>query len=779
MKIHRKLLCSTLLVAAPLVPVNPALAQAADASGLSGMGDGDRIADIVVTARRSAEALQTTPVAVSAFATEILERRQITSVNDLQRVAPGLSAGGTVAQSSQSVYLSIRGQSQSTASQVTDTPVGVYINGIYHARSVAGNAAFVDIGSVEVLRGPQGTLFGRNTTGGALNITTHQPTDRFEGYLKAGYGNYNQKEFEGVANLPFSDQLSSRFVFRYGDRDGYGYNSLMDRKFGAIDHDIYTRASLKWSPDSLPVTLALVGDYAEYRDNGTINVIKALRSDGVIAGIFDAFGIDPESYLAKNNGFYNGFGISKTGNPRVDDPHFESRAGGVSANLDIDLGGAHIKSITGFRASNNNNSMSLDATPFAAFAPVNILPFLAQYSQQQVSEELQISGTSGPVDWVFGGIYFREYGRAITDSYVFSPAITRNANTYSARSVGFFGQGIWHVTDALRLTGGIRYTWDKRFLGRNDYTDLGAGICQSGPDAGATGDCRENLHAKFSYPAWLASIDYEISDGIFTYLKTSGASLSGGFNVFTTPPGFENFGPEHVKDVELGFKADFLDHKVRTNIAAFYTQRKGAQNPVNTYNPVNNTLTEYVTNAGTVLAKGIEFEGTVLPWHGMELTTALSYLHSRYKKGSFLIPGLGGIFDRSGEKVQRAPKWTANVGGTQTFDLAFGKAAVHLDYAYVSSQIFYQNTPDPTDPTQIPADFAIQNSLGRISGYGILNGRVTVNLDNPNVEIAVWAQNLANKHYYRGMYNAYVALGETIYSPGTPRLYGATISYRW
>jgi iron complex outermembrane receptor protein len=314
------------------------------------------------------------------------------------------------------------------------------------------------------------------------------------------------------------------------------------------------------------------------------------------------------------------------------------------------------------------------------------------------------------------------------------------------------------------------------------------GTCNTGPNIGLVAgfaDCHDDYKAKFSYPSWTAGLDYRLTDQVFVYAKTSGASLAGGFNNRTAPPGTAAFNPEHVHDVETGFKGDFLDHKLRTNVAVFYEWRDGVQNIVVDYIPGIGS-TQYVRNAGNVRSYGGEFEGTLLPWHGMEIIGNVAYLHSRYEKGSFIAEGIDGIVDHSNEVVQQAPKWTWSIGATQTFDTSLGKLSFHADYAYVSDRAYYADTPDLTDPTltaaakqALIAEYAASNKLSIIKGYGLLNGRVALEMEHPNLEIALWARNLAGKHYFTNEFPTYTGLGYIIKYRGDPRTFGATATFRF
>jgi iron complex outermembrane receptor protein len=357
----------------------------------------------------------------------------------------------------------------------------------------------------------------------------------------------------------------------------------------------------------------------------------------------------------------------------------------------------------------------------------------------------------------------------------------------------------------------VRYTWDKRKINRhgvvnitnapeNVITPVAAlgfpirvvqpGTCTVGPNAGlVAGDACDNpVEAKFSYPAWVLGVDYELGDGKFVYAKTGGAAMAGGFNTRPTPPGFDSFKPEKVKDAEVGFKGDFLDRRLRTNIAAFYVWRNDAQNIVNLFS--NGTLTQFTQNAGNVRAYGFEFEGTAQPWEGMEITTGVSRLWSHYQDGSFTgISGVTGlVIDRSGEAVPQAPEWTFNIGATQTIPFEGGKVMATLDYAYTSSRNLGQDTPDltygtnPANPADTAAkrtaDYAAYNKLSTLAGYGLLNGRVSVNLDN-GFELSVWGKNMLGEHYYSSLFNGYLSLGTAVKFQATPRTFGATLGFNF
>lgn len=789
------------VAAATLLPAS-VHAQSAD----EGASENEGFDVIIVTARKADEDLQKTPVAVTLVSAEAIQTLQLVEATDVQRVAPGLLSRGAGTGPSAIVTFALRGNAQNSPNSVSDTAVGVYLDGVYLARPISSNLGFLDVANIQVLRGTQGTLFGRNTTGGAVQFTTVQPTGDFSGYVKGEIGNYDHRLVEGAVTLPIAgDELSARVAARYTERDGYGRNFFTNAPLGDIESDVSTRATVRWAPESMPVKLTVSGEYLKSNDNGTMNAIVAVKPTGPLATLFP--GQFSTSFLQNRSNFYDNFGNTVTASANVNTARNFNKAYGLTGTLEVDLGSAVLKSITGYRDSNSGNTLDLDGTPAGA------IEFDSQYRQEQVSEELQLSGDTDSFDWIVGGYYFKETGDERSDSYALHdvPALGglnlapsgRNLTDFKSRSIAAFAQANYNLTDALRVTAGIRYTWDKRSINAHGVNNIrgvpeaifrpGVGVvlvqpntCRVGPSAGTRppAPCNDPRSASFSYPAWTFGVDYQINPDMLVYAKTGGASLSGGFNTRPTPAGREAFSPEDVRDVEAGFKGEFLDNRLQTNLAVFHVWREGAQNIVNGL--VNNSLTQFAQNSGNIRSYGFELEARARPWLGMELSSAASRLWSEYENGSFIDVGTNGPFDRSGELVAQTPKWTFNIGATQTLEADWGEMSFHLDYAYISSRNFGQETADLTNPALTPAmrttrlaDAAIANKLGTLPGYGVLNGRVTVEFENPNIELAVWGRNMLSKQYSQNLFNSYNQLGFVAHNPGSPGTYGATATLRW
>ena len=762
---------------------------------------------IVVTARRTEEDLQSIPVAVSAVGAEGIAELQLETAIDVQRVAPGLIARGAGTGPTAIVTFALRGNAQNSPNSVSDSAVGVYLDGVYLARPIASNLGFLDVESIQVLRGTQGTLFGRNTTGGAVSFTTVQPDGELSGYMKAELGNYDHRLFEAAATLPIAgDELSVRLAGRYTERDGYGENVFTGAPLGDIESDVSLRGTVRIAPDAMPFTLTLSGEYLDSNDNGTMNALGAVNPTGPLGTIFP--GQYTPAAIQNEDNFYDSYAVYGGPLPQLNTPRNYNEAYGFTGTLDIELGAVDIKSITAYRDSNSGNTLDLDGTA------AGVITFDSQYEQHQFSQELQISGDTGRLEWIIGGFFFDESGTERSDSRVLygSPVIPgglslapsgRNLTDFGSQSTAIFAQGNYSISDDLRLTAGFRYTWDERDIvgmGVNNITGApepiivsGVGLvviapdtCRVGPNSGTTPPtpCEQPLSASFDYPAWTVSLDYQITPDVLVYAKTGGASLSGGFNTRPTPVGLEAFSPEDVRDVEAGFKGEFLNNTLQTNVAVFHVWRQGAQNIVNGI--VNGGLTQYAQNSGNIRTYGVEFEGRALPWDGMEIRGSAARLWSSYADGTFLEAGTNGTVDRSGEAVAQVPDCTINVGATQTFYTNFGEISLHADYNFTDARNFGQETADLTNPalTQAQRDAAVAlvntaNALGTLPSYNTVNARATIQFDDPNIELAIWGRNIFGEQYSQNLFNSYRQLGFVAYNPAPPATYGVTASLRW
>jgi iron complex outermembrane receptor protein len=626
--------------------------------------------------------------------------------------------------------------------------------------------------------------------------------------LKVGFGNYNYQSIEGMVNAPVSDEAGIRIAGRYGKRDGYFRNNKIGYPQGSIDKDLVLRGTLVYAPAESNLKFTLIGDLVRYADDGNATAVAAINPGVLSLPAYGAF-INSEfsqfvtaaqqpAFTAANSKWTDTFSRPQTGDAEIDKLQNNNDVDAIAGTIEWDLGGVNIKSITAYRKSFTNDSLDLhgfpsSVNPFTPFLPNATSAFISTYNNKQFSQELQLSGSSGALDWQTGAYYFKESGDEQSRAFVLGGvAAARTLSDYSSRSAGTYAQINYNVSDALRVTGGLRYTWDKRTIDRRS-TDTwrkpdNLEVCTVGPNSGKTAEaapCSDPGSASFKYPAWTLGLDYRVNDQLFLYAKTSGASMSGGFNSrFVPAPFTQQFSPEKVRDAEFGFKGDFLDRRLRTNMAFFYAKQSNVQRIVNAL--VGTSLTQFVTNAGKVNAKGFEFEGTALPWGGMELTGSLSYLDAKYVRGSRNenqgTASAPVFVDRAGEPVTQAPKWTWNIGATQTFETSFGDVSLHADYAYIADRAMDAATAKPLAQGGTQANInaiAIANAASIVKGYGLLNGRIAINFDSPDIELAFWGRNLANQAWFTNVFNNYTGLGATVQFQGAPRTFGATATIKF
>ncbi|CAM8672812.1 TonB-dependent receptor [Sphingobium sp.] len=776
----------------------PALAQAPQTGAVSG------IQDIVVTARRTEESLQTTPIAVTALNPEALTTAKVETVVDLQRTAPGLVIGRGSAGGDGIVFVAIRGQGNLQPILANDPAVATYIDGIYIPRPSTGMTDLQDIQRLEVLRGPQGTLFGRNTTGGAINIITSDPDDQLSGMFKAEYGNYNNLGVSASVNVPLAQDLAIRVSGAINDREGYGANPLNNRDF-SDNKSKFLRGKLKYDGNGWDVTLS--ADWNRQTNQGqqtalwTFNpaIVPAPFQPGLTAGL-----------LKKANWWDNtATGTSIAAGIGALTPEAQALYGvqpfntlevyGFSGTINVELGGLNLKSITGYRHSMNYGLSDTDGTA------VPLLGTFAGSGSYYVSQELQISGNiTDSLSFITGAYAGKESGYEFSRSQIFGGLIRDSNADVTNKTFGLFAQAYYELTPTLRAVGGFRYTWDTRdsvlhnaqVLGRpydvpvaGTPTGINCTVTPSEPVTATT--CNQVQNAKFNYPAWNLGIDWQAADNIFLYAATRGAAKAGGWNL--RAGGLPAFAPEKVKDVEAGLKIDLFDRRVRFNTAIFHTWKDDNQAIVNSFVP-GIGVTQYIQNNGKVRIWGIENELTVVPWEGMTLSVNGSLQDGKYVKGTFsetqVIAGSGCtnpegvvngcVVDLSGLPLLQTPKKQLNISATQKIPLGGGTLAVTGAYAYIGAQHFDAVKAADQASAATKAAYDVENRLGRVPGYGIFNGRIAFQLENPNVEIAVYGRNIGDKKYLlRRFPDLYRTLGIAAAYVGQPGTYGVETTFRF
>ena len=782
------------------------------------------IDEVIVTARKQAESLQSTPVAVTAVTAEQLVNAQVVNAIDLQRTAPGLVVSRGTAGTSGFAFISIRGQGNLQPILANDPAVATYVDGVYIPRPSQGQTDLIDIDRVEILRGPQGTLFGRNTTGGAVNILTSDPSNELALKLKADVGNRNYREAGFVLNAPITQNLAGRVVYNFHQDDGYGHNQTLDRDVADVESH-FVRAKLRYAGEQFSVTLS--GDYNKMTDQGQLVTLAAANAPlirGALAGLNALPGgaalissiVDPLQPVHDGSNWYNTYGASVRPPtippgptffalvpPSVQAkyselPHDKLTAYGSGLTIDFKLADLNVKSISAYREQQNDGLIDTDGTP----SP--LLATFAGAKSEQYSQELQLSGDVGKrFSYILGGYWSRETGYEYSRSQLFAGAIRDSDADAKNISKGAFAQGYFDITDKLRTTAGLRYTWDTRDTDLHNSQILGlpsgfvvpVSVSPTGFNctninilqapvaerAALAADCSLMQHATFNYPAWTFGLDWQATDTLFMYAKTSRAAKAGGWNLRAGAlPSFE---PEEVTDVELGVKADWLEERLRTNLALFYSWKDQVQALKNAVVP-GIGVTQFIQNNGKARIWGAELELVALPWQGMELTGALSLMDGEYESGSFtdvqVVGGQQVVVDQSSLPLTQLPKSQFNIGATQALPLGTGELRIHLDYSYVGKQWFNAVLPADSQPQAVKDMYAIENQFGSTPGYGLLNARIGYKFGDSGLEVAAFGRNLTDKEYLvRRFSDLYRQVGFAAEYPGEPRTYGVSLNWQF
>nr|WP_245600237.1 TonB-dependent receptor [Sphingomonas jaspsi] len=729
------------------------------------------IQDIVVTATKRETNLQKTPIAIAVASAEKLADSHAQSLVDLaDGTIPSLRVATFEARHS-ALTVGIRGIVPFDANQTArDQGVGVYIDGIYMARQQGLNAALLDIERIEVLKGPQGTLFGRNTEGGALNIVTKVPGHELDIRGKVGVGNYGQYNAEGHVTIPVADTLSLKFDGIVQHQDETVKNPLEGQVGWNYHHTVGGRVAARWTPT---VGLTVDLSYDRVHDENTPNYSQLINYNpnnypvGTYVGTTlvcptgATFCVRPLAPIVDVTGGKRQK-VAEIGVPQQ--PSID-RTQGVTGMIKYKLSPElEIRSITGWRKVSTHQWDNSGGAHRSTFVPnANFSRYsLSELFQHQWSQELQLVGSIANVDYVLGGYYFTEKvreaaatpstnkwnadgtGYTINSPDVLPPIsssnqgwqredwfVARDSNAKATSWAGF-GQATWSPIDMLHVTVGARYTHDKR-------------------DGALTIFNNKAVNFPFTYskgrvdPLLVVALDP--SRSVHLYAKYSTGFRAGGAN--SRSQTFSAFGPETVKAYEIGAKTDFLDHKVRLNLAAYLMNRRGTQTDFDfvdtnrfladgvTPNPNYNRHYEETANApGTSKIKGIEADLTIRPVWNLELGGSYAYTDIK-------VPATPNPFLPGNPLFQVFTVFTPKHAASGYIDyevpgeLAGGRLRFHLDANYAGRQYSFQSESVKTD-----SSFIVN---GRVALADIPLGG-----GNTQMTVAVWSRNLLNEtHIYR------------------------------
>jgi len=666
---------------------------------------GDMLGDIIVTAEKREESLQKVPISVTALTGESLAATGISNVEDLQFFVPGVS----ITNDAQAI-INIRGIGTSSFGIATDPSTTVHYDGVYIPRPTTSYQDMFDVERIEVLRGPQGVLFGRNSAGGTFNIISKMPTSDLSGTLGVRLGNYNKRTFSGTVAGPVGDKAGVRVTLVRNLRDGLYRDTVMGKRYQNEDN-LAGRVTLAIDPgDSLEIILR--ADATQDRETGYPGVRDFYPAEFAAAG---ATIPTPPDEIALDEA-----------------QRYDIDAWGLSSTVRWDSGPVTLKSITALRKSNVVRSTDIDSTDL-------FLRHIRVFERSRmITQELQLlNNGDGAANWIAGAFYMNEKGS--DQISILQPGLARvvpESNVTNA--LAFFGQVNYEIVDRLRITGGLRYSYERKDFAFSRFLN-------SALDA--------SDRTKASWTAWTPKfgIDYEFSDDSMIYASATRGFKSGGFQLGDSQP----FLPEYLWSYEAGLKTTLLDRRLRANMSAFYYDYTDLQ-VVQYINGVANT-----SNAGQATIKGVEAEFVARPAPNLTLNSTVAYLDARYDV----------YFDRSGslagKTLPNSPKWNVTLGGDYKIAVG-GKGHLTLrgDVAWRSRVFFRANN----------------NPLFQGERSTLVNSRIAWRPASEGWELALYGRNLTNERYVTYKTAAVNAAGSTdLTQPkatyGEPRQYGVELRY--
>ena len=677
--LSRSVLFAALTTSALTCFSGAAFAQGTGEAGAESAKDGNTI---IVTARRRDEALQDTPVAITAINAAMLENKASTNIGDLQGAAPNLLITQQNS-GAQAANLSIRGLTYADIEKSQEPTVGVVIDGVFVGTNTGQLLDFFDIGQIEVLRGPQGTLFGRNTIGGVINIQRTRPTMVTGGKVEASYSKWNTWSTRLVANTGDGETFGVKGWYFHNESDGFYKHGVTGKRAGGSENDNYG-VSVLWAPANTNFDALLTVEKVEQQFDVVNSNIT--NSTEVFCGFI------PADQCNRNN--------TKDLYTIFNDPgESDYSAPAYSLEMNYELGDVKLTSITGYRKSDEQQTQDFDASV------VDLYYVDREQDYKQFSQEIRAAGNLGMnFDYVVGGFYFDSEYNLTQWSRVFGFAPTvpprvfdANAQTVNGKTTSYavFGDFNWAFADQWRLSFGGRWTHDKKEL-RNSFAT--AGLIGSG----------EDTFEKFTPKV---GVDFKPSDDALLYASWSRGYRSGGFSprAATAATASTAFGPETVDSYEIGGKFDLFDRKLQVNVAGFISDYKDLQQ--NTTIPGGPTGNQTITsNVGSADIKGIEADLTYRPIENLKLTATVGILDSKFK--GFIVGNVSPVtglpipFDYSRNDMIYSPEFSGSLGAEYTYPTSWGDIVGTVGVRHIS----------PYDQ---------QISLGALSG-DLTNGPVIV-----------------------------------------------------
>jgi len=779
-------------------------------TAVPGLADtaGYALEEIIVTAQKRVESLQDVPIAISAFEGDFLDRANITNISDIAAHTPGFSSSAANPVSPQ---IFMRGIGTDDFGIASDPSVGLFIDGVYYGRAGGAITDLEDVQRIEVLKGPQGTLFGRNTIGGAISITTERPSDEVEGSVSVKLGKYDNKSISATFNTPIvEDKLHVRGSVKKTRQGGWQSNLQDGRDDGANTNNASGRLSLTWMPTEV-VDVTLKNNWSRTDENfgyqKALNVMgqdSVASANAVLQGFAAAAGYAPQTIDAVALDPIN-FDLGRAdtavaGGPSVFDRHLRGHSVRIDWNLNENY---ELTSVSAYRdytlTTAEPSGLSLDVFSTRA----------ASEEVETYSQELRLNASFDTIEWFIGLSAFRE------DSAISTEATARISDPFIASLIGAvwgvpfdvfytldetstasnrtdsyaaFGDTTWDLTEDWSLSLGLRYTYDKKAFGLNNPGFVGVEL-DSNPDLAASGILVwENLGVVF--PSNLDGVgepvvdkqqdnwenlsgrvvlSHDFSEDIQSYFSVAQGYKSGGFNTVpgVNPATFEisnaAFAPEEVISYELGIKSSLLDSRLRVNAALFQYEYSDLQ--VVSEDP--SSLAAVILNAGQATGTGLELDIAYLATENLQLSASMAWLEAEYDQ--FRISDSVNL---KGQELNRAPTFSGSLGLDYNIAIEMpGEVRLTANYSYTGEQRY-----TPTLGSDVIAD---DSKLAIEGAYGLVSGKISYISENQDWEVSLWGTNLTDEQYLAERGTPAAAFGFVYGRMGAPRMYGAEVKYSY
>jgi len=738
-----------------------------------------RLEEIVVTAEKRESTVQDTPLSIAAYSGADLAAQGLTSTESLAAYTPGLTIQKEVIGK-----VSIRGIGTENYTVGSDPGVAIHTDGVYVARSSVSIFDFYDVSRIEVLRGPQGTLYGRNATGGVINILSNEPTAEFGGYATLDVGNYSKFRVEGAINGALTDKIDGRLSVLYAQRDGYTENLFpgaaaipADPGTGFPGAPALSSAKARNVDQLDNQDLLSVRGQVNFQINDAVALLlqAQISRDDSLPPAFKYFDGAPwerptDLDLPSLRRVSQGFESAIPGSGRTVPSPGKADQDLYLARLTWDLDSMTFTSLSGYR--NTDFSWINDGDGFDQF----FVTYFQTDESDQFTQEFQLaSNGDGKLGWLLGAYYLHEDAKTFTGIPFIIPVFPAPYILWDGKSktdaYALFGQATYSITDRVRVTAGVRYNKEDK-KGDLVYNVFGTVLTPDLLGFGPPGTTWKDILDK-SWDAFTPKlgVDYDFTDDVMGYASVTRGFKSGGFNLLA---GQLPYDPEYVWSYELGLKSRFADGRVTANIGAFYYDYSDLQ-----VGKVVN-LSATVVNAAKATIMGAEAEVRASLDYGIELNAGLSWLDATYDEFVTEDPGYPGGAGNCGKlltaprtlslegcSLPRSPEYQGNVGAQWTGGVGNGgQVRVRADYAFRGKQYF----------TQFNRDNVAQDA------YGTLGVRVGYTAPNERWSVTAYGDNITDEDYFATVLESGVAAPGTVVPQavvGAPATYGVTFSVKY